>query len=69
MNTPDSLDTAQMVAVLVAIHGMLDGLRTVALADKRPTAITMGLEWLRDDTLKVIADLNPDFALPEEQEL
>ena len=69
MNTPDSLDTAEMVAALVAMSGILNGLLTVALNDKRPTSITMGLEWLRDDTLKVIADLNPDFALPEEHEL
>lgn len=67
MSATTSLDTEQMVAVLVAIHGMLDGLRSVALHDNRPTAVTMGLEWLRDDTLKVIADLDPKF-IPELEE-
>ena len=67
MSDYQSLETPEMVAVLVAIHSMLDGLRSVALHDNRPTAVTMGLEWLRDDTLKVIADLDPKF-IPELEE-
>lgn len=55
-----------MIKALIEIHIMLDALRSSALAANRPTAITMGLEWLRDDTLKVLADLNPDFVMPEE---
>ena len=66
MNTPESLDTADMVAALVAMSGILNGLLTVALNDKRPTSITMGLSWLCDDIEKVIADLNPNFAPPED---
>lgn len=54
-------NTQNMVIALVAIHGIFDGLRSLALSENRPTSITMGLEWLRDDTLKVIADLDPKF--------
>lgn len=60
------MSTNDMIKALIEIHIMLDALRSSALAANRPTAITMGLEWLRDDTLKVLADLDPDFNLPEE---
>lgn len=57
---------AEMIVRLVHIHNEIEDLRGEALDARMPTAITMGLQWLRDDTLKVIADLDPDFVLTEE---
>jgi hypothetical protein len=39
----------------------LETMRKAAEASRLPTAITMGLEWLREDTGKVIVDV--DMAL------
>lgn len=55
-----------MVVRLVNIHMELDELRAAALDARMPTAISMGLQWLRDDAFKVIADIDPDFVMPEE---
>jgi len=51
---------------LVEIHNKLEDLRQIAEDNRMPTAISMGLTWLRDDTIKVIADLNPNFIIPED---
>lgn len=56
----------EMILHLVQIHNELEELRNAAENGRMPTAITMGLAWLRDDTLKVIADLDPSFKLPED---
>lgn len=60
------MSPAEIIVHLVRIHMEIDDLRGEALDARMPTAITMGLQWLRDDTLKIIADLDPDFNLPEE---
>lgn len=55
------MNTNEAVAVLINIHTMFTALHDAAEADNRPTAITMSLKWLCDDTLKIIADLDPRF--------
>jgi len=54
-----------MIIHLVQVHNNIEELRLAAEDGRMPTAITMGLTWLRDDTLKVIADLDPSFEMPE----
>jgi hypothetical protein len=56
----------EMIIRLVQVHAHLDELLSAAEKEPMPTAITMGLTWLRDDTLKVIADLDPRFEMPED---
>jgi hypothetical protein len=55
----------EMIMHLVQVHANLEELLRVAEKGHMPTAITMGLTWLRDDTMKVIADLDPRFEMPE----
>jgi hypothetical protein len=54
----------EMIARLVEMHNELEVMRIAAEEARKPTAITIGLQWLRDDMLKVIADLDPSFPLP-----
>ena len=56
----------EMIINLVQVHAHLEELQRIAENEPLPTAITMGLAWLRDDTLKVIADLDPRFEMPED---
>jgi hypothetical protein len=56
----------EMIINLVQVHAHLEELLCVAEKGHMPTAITMGLTWLRDDTVKVIADLDPRFEMPED---
>jgi len=56
----------EMIINLVQVHAHLEELLRVAEKEHMPTAITMGLTWLRDDTVKVIADLDPRFEMPED---
>jgi hypothetical protein len=56
----------EMVIRLAQMHNEFEMLRLAAEDNRMPTAITMGLAWLRDDALKVIADLDPDFEMPED---
>lgn len=60
---------AEMIARLVQTHIEIDDLLGEALNARMPTAITMGLQWLRGDILKVIADLDPNFVVQEDDEL
>jgi hypothetical protein len=55
-----------MIIHLVQVHANLEELLRAAENQHMPTAITMGLTWLRDDTVKVIADLDPRFEMPED---
>lgn len=55
-----------MIINLVQVHAHLEELLRVAEKEHMPTAITMGLTWLRDDTVKVIADLDPRFEMLED---
>jgi hypothetical protein len=56
----------EMIIRLAQMHNEFEMLRLAAEGNHMPTAITMGLAWLRDDALKVIADLDPDFEMPED---
>ncbi len=56
----------EMIIHLVQVHAHLEELLSVAEKERMSTAITMGLAWLRDDALKVIADLDPSFEMPED---
>jgi len=57
---------ANMIARLLMHLHDLKIMQIAAEKEHMPTAITMGLQWLRDDTVKVIADLDPDFEMPED---
>ena len=60
------MSRAEMIIHLVQVHNSIEEMRLAAEDGHMSTAITMGLAWLRDDTLKVIADLDPSFELPED---
>jgi len=57
------MTTAEILARLIDMQHELESMRSAAEASKFPTSITMGLEWLREDTGKVIADIHT--ALPK----
>jgi hypothetical protein len=48
----------EILGNLMEIQHELEVMRKAAEDSKLPTAITMGLEWLREDTGKVIADVD-----------
>ena len=48
----------EILGNLMEIQHELEAMRKAAEDSKLPTAITMGLEWLREDAGKVIIDIN-----------
>jgi hypothetical protein len=55
------MTTVEILARLTDMQHEIETMRKAAEASRLPTAITMGLEWLREDTGKVIVDV--DMAL------
>jgi hypothetical protein len=47
----------EILARLIVLRYEFETMRNFAVANKLPTAITMGLSWLEEDTDKVIADI------------
>ncbi len=60
------MNRADMIARLLMHLHDLKIMWIAAEKEHMPTAITMGLTWLRDDTVKVIADLDPRFEISED---
>jgi hypothetical protein len=52
------MTTVEILARLTDMQHEIEAVRRAAEASKLPTAITIGLEWLREDTGKVIADVD-----------
>jgi hypothetical protein len=57
------MTTVEILARLIDMQHEIETMRKAAESSKLPTAITMGLEWLREDTGKVIIDI--DTVLPK----
>jgi hypothetical protein len=52
------MTTVEIFDRLTNMQHEIEAMRRAAESSKLPTAITMGLEWLREDTGKVIADVD-----------
>lgn len=51
------MTTGEILARLIVLRYEFENMRNSAAVNKLPTAITMGLSWLEEDTEKVIADI------------
>jgi hypothetical protein len=51
------MTTVEILARLIDMQHEIEAMRNAAEASRLPTAITMGLEWLREDAGKVIIDI------------
>jgi len=51
------MTTAEILARLIVIRYEFENMRNAAVVNKLPTAVTMGLSWLEEDTDKVVADM------------